>query len=306
MKTSHRITGAGFLLLALSLSFNPMISGKAQAAYQIPNERDVLTIQNADQLSQFAAIKVGNQPISSVALSPDGTLLAFAAYGDPSVHLVDVSTGKETGVLKGHNATISYLVFSPDGTLLASGDSPFKNPSEKAFRGYYTIKGRKQSNYGILLWDTKTRKRLRRLPSNGLFRPAFSPDSTLIAYESGSLRQRTITLQNTETGAIVKTLNNVEGVASFSPDSKTMAVGNEFSGPRIYVGDVATGEAQASFEGHITWSSATAYSPNAGWMASGGAENVLHVWNSPTRQHLIAISGHTGNIEQSSYRTLNR
>ncbi|MCA0456465.1 MAG: WD40 repeat domain-containing protein [Chloroflexi bacterium] len=58
--------------------------------------------------------------IFSIALSPDGTVLA-AGYQDGTVRLWNVETGDQLIVLKGHKDRVVSLAFSPDGTLLASG-----------------------------------------------------------------------------------------------------------------------------------------------------------------------------------------
>lgn len=55
----------------------------------------------------------------SVALSPDGKILASAEYG--AIHLWEVATGRERRRFEGHRGTAYSLAFSMDGSLLASG-----------------------------------------------------------------------------------------------------------------------------------------------------------------------------------------
>jgi WD40 repeat protein len=70
-------------------------------------------------------------PAGSLALSPDGTLLAainFIAPGLPQqgaseVHVWDATTGKHLFDLRGHLSTLSGLSFSPDGQRLASSSA---------------------------------------------------------------------------------------------------------------------------------------------------------------------------------------
>jgi hypothetical protein len=64
--------------------------------------------------------------VKTIALSPDGTLLA-AALGDEgkesSVHIWDVLTGKKIAALAGHRGKVTSLAFSPDSRRLASGST---------------------------------------------------------------------------------------------------------------------------------------------------------------------------------------
>jgi WD40 repeat protein len=57
----------------------------------------------------------------SVALSPDGRLLAAAS--GRTVKLWDVGRGLEVGFLNGHRGTVRAVVFSPDGRTLVTGGS---------------------------------------------------------------------------------------------------------------------------------------------------------------------------------------
>jgi len=81
----------------------------------------------------------------SIALSPDGSMLAAGGANNPVIDLYDVSTGQSTVQLKGHGNSrvraamgngINDLEFSPDGRYLVSGADDGKG----------------------ILWDLETRK----------------------------------------------------------------------------------------------------------------------------------------------------
>jgi WD40 repeat protein len=61
-----------------------------------------------------------HKPVSSVAFSPDGQLLA-AGISNGDIQMRDVPTGTLIRTLAGHTAAVRGLAFSPDGSLLASG-----------------------------------------------------------------------------------------------------------------------------------------------------------------------------------------
>ena len=57
--------------------------------------------------------------VRGMAFAPDGLSLA-AGGSDQTVHWLDLETGRERGLLKGHSNEIRALAFSPDGQFLAS------------------------------------------------------------------------------------------------------------------------------------------------------------------------------------------
>src|SRR5262249_21783410 len=65
-------------------------------------------------------------PVKAVALSPDGRLAlsgsGFRSYGDYTVRVWDVTTGRPLRVLTGHQGYVQGVAFSPDGKrALSSG-----------------------------------------------------------------------------------------------------------------------------------------------------------------------------------------
>jgi WD40 repeat protein len=60
---------------------------------------------------------------SSLAFSPDCRLLAWGGYGDPTLHVVEVASGRQRHRFPGHLGFVRALTFSTDGRRLLSGSS---------------------------------------------------------------------------------------------------------------------------------------------------------------------------------------
>jgi RNA polymerase sigma factor (sigma-70 family) len=58
---------------------------------------------------------------SVLAFSPDRRVLAWGGWRDPTIHLVELASGKERHRLKGHKGRLTSLAFSADGRVLISG-----------------------------------------------------------------------------------------------------------------------------------------------------------------------------------------
>jgi len=59
--------------------------------------------------------------VGAITFSPDSRMLAWGGWIDPAIHLVEVATGRERHVLRGHKGRILSLTFSADARMLVSG-----------------------------------------------------------------------------------------------------------------------------------------------------------------------------------------
>lgn len=69
--------------------------------------------------AELLALEGHSSSVKSVALSPDGRLLASGSH-DRTVRLWNTVTGTLQETLRGHSKSVNSVVFSPDSRLLAS------------------------------------------------------------------------------------------------------------------------------------------------------------------------------------------
>ncbi len=137
-----------------------------------------------DNLAAIVADLSRRSRVLLIAVSPDGRSLASGSE-DKTIHLWDLTTGKELRRLQGHTAPVWSVAFAPDGRSLASGSD------DKTIR----------------LWDLASGKELRRLEGHTgtVYSVAFAPDGRSLA--SGS-EDNTIRLWDLAGG---KELRRLEG-----------------------------------------------------------------------------------------------
>jgi WD40 repeat protein len=204
-----------------------------------------------------------------VAFSPDGRLLACARE-DRTIKLWDVTADREYRTLRGHTDSVRSVAFSPDGLLLASASY------DKA----------------VTVWEAASGRLARTLKGHAeaVMKVAFSPDGQRLA--SGSL-DRTVKLWDARTGRETRTLTGfaatVKGLA-FSPDGKRLAAtGYE---PVIRIWDADTGLIATALRGPAAHLVDVAFSPDGKRLVTPGGSAVT-LWNATTRQGPRTFPGHT-------------
>jgi WD40 repeat protein len=159
--------------------------------------------------------------VGALAFSPDGKTLAGGNLYLNTVHLWDVTTGREATPGAGHYGEASALALSPDGKLLASNGSDWR----------------------VRLWDTATGRHLRAWPGGHypVGALAFSPDGRALAFnERGRLG-----LWSATTGRQLRQVEDSVGydLVAFTPDGRSLFGGDySLAAGGFHLWDVATGK----------------------------------------------------------------
>jgi serine/threonine protein kinase len=212
--------------------------------------------------------KGAKKPINTIALSPDGKLLASCGghwmraqkEGELFLWQVDAPGGRPQR-LGGHHKAIYRVAFSPDGSLLVSAGS---EPE-------------------AIVWDVRTGTELRRLPIGKDLSAAvtFSHDGKRLATGGDKF---TIRLWNTTTWKVEQTLeeNHNSWVHSivFAPDDSWLASSSGDTKIRLF--DLATGKRRPWLGWHNNQVYGLALSPRGRWLASGSGDGSVKVWDTLT------------------------
>ena len=221
----------------------------------------------------------GGQGCSSVALSPDGKILATGAFGTGTVSLWDVATGREigspgtyqpAGAPTGTNATaVNSVAFSPDGKTVVSGGS----------------------DGTVRLWDTATGQEtgspFTASLAGKINSVAFSPDGKTVA--SGG-NDGVIWFWNDSANRQIGTSHAASAPpftsVAFSPDGRTLASGGSHGYEQgvIRLWNITTGRPvgvplTASRSGAFN---TVAFSPNGEFLVSGSQDDSVRLWNTAT------------------------
>jgi DNA-binding beta-propeller fold protein YncE len=240
----------------------------------------------ADRPSTLPVIKAPasvRPSVTSLAFSPDGSLLAVGRY--QAVELLSPRDSSNLGHLGGHISQVRALAFSPDGKTIASAGG---NPAQ----------------FGeIKIWSVKERKELRTIRGHGdnIFALAFSPDGSKLATAS---YDRLIKIWDPQTGSELATLKDHTDAVfalAFSPDGRRLASASADRTVKIW--EVASGNRLFTLGDALDGLQTLAFHPNGKQLAAAGNDRVIRIWelNELEGRQIRSLIAHEDAIHEVTY-----
>lgn len=223
------------------------------------------------QSAQIQAV-TGNA-IASVAISPDGRLIAYGSFADNQVRIIDVATRQVVRTLSGHVNWVTELSFSPDSRLLATAGT-----TSPPFDG------------SVRIWDVATGAQLQNIATPGTSQLVFTPNGNTLLGASGG-DPVSIRVWNVSGLTLARTFTGVFRFSALSPDVSRVASGGRNSS--LTVLDFTTGAVIATHAGQAGWVTAAAWSANGLLIASASEDRSILVRNAQTGAVNMTLSGHT-------------
>ena len=126
---------------------------------------------------------------------------------------------------------------------------------------------------------------------SSIFSQTVSPDATRLV----ALDNEQVLAWNLITGSLIFQTARTEATRVFYSSDKTEVYTIDPSG-LVTVLDANTGALKTSFPGNPAYSNVLAYSPESGWLALGGNDGTVKVWDTYERRSLVTIDAHSGSV----------
>lgn len=275
--------------------------------------------KNGQELHYF-----NTTPSPSIAISPDGSLLATGEK--KIVNIWDLRTGQKITTLNIEGEKAQQIIFTNQHTVLVESIVQFSQgegdtPELRSVQAWdfatgehlYTLLGRRQPEISsdrhllavyfdgkVEFWNTTTGQFIDSIEADWKF--TFSPDGHLIAIVIPSPTENTIMLfdtQSWQTRCTFKVTKDYFYALGFSPDGKQLTTSD---GPgKAQSRDTANCQQRYSIFAEQTGDLDLRFSPNNQFLASYGlADHTLKFWDAATGKTKTTIEAFYGDLQDFS------
>ena len=287
------------------------------------------------QLSGLASAKPAPEPqatfgpftewVSSVAISPDASLVAAGTYDE--IHISKPESAKSVHTVKEKLGRVRCLAFSPDGEkLFAGGFRRIIVLNAKSWEVEYELSGHRayvtaiaisrdgqhlatsSEDATLRVWKLadRTSRVLYQEKEDPITGVAFSTDGSLVAMASGDDTRPTrpghVRLLKASSGEVVHELASHDRAATgvaFSPDGKFVA--STGLDEKVKVHSVETGKLVRDYDGHSRPTNAVRFLPSGKQIVSvsGGravGKDEIHLWEVETGKTTVTVTAHQGPV----------
>ena len=231
-------------------------------------------------------LKGHTQSIRSLALTPDGEILASAS-DDKTIKLWQLETGQELCTLRAHSKSVCSIAISADGEIIASGSE------DKTVKLWQLSTGMQIGTLTLGHWFTRD--------SGCVYAVAMSSDAQILATLDNN---GTLKLWNLKTGQEIHRLQGdtswIHAIA-ISPNGQILAGA---SGDSIKLWNLRTGRQFCILSGHNSWVRTVTFSPDGQMLATGSDDATIKLWNLKTREEFCTFTGHTRPVYSVVFRPI--
>ncbi len=293
-----------------------------------PNPVEFPLNTDAEDFTQWdlpggASARLGKGATLDMAYSPNGDLIAVGT--STGAWLYDAHTGAEVALLSA--GSVVSMSFSSDGKTLATASTRYHAPELVRFWDVATRTEKPRApefypagsivGFGrddtilatidrdkVYLWEVAAQPKKIRDVLN-VRTVSLSPDGAILAiHYYGGFNASIVELIDVDTGERIAILTGHSGriqSLSFSPDSRTLAAGNDRD--TVYLWDVAAQTVKTALKGPTDTVdlASISFSPDGKTLASGGRDGKVRLWDLATGGQIAILTGHTSDVTRLSF-----
>lgn len=284
-KLMHKITMYPDVIFT-DLAFSADSKRIAVAGYMPEQENEdldsgIISMWSAENCTLDYSYEVGDWPVTSIALNPNGQTIATASGDNDErkksgydIKLWSINDGKLIKSIHAHTKAINNITFSPNGTYLAS------TGNDGSIRIWSTTTGRLRRE----MIKDYNKTYLNDMGENSI---AFSPDNEFII-SGGNYHE--LNLWSVRSGYLVRTFmghNDAIYSVAFGPGGQLIASGGCDDVVKIWS---LNGSELKTLRGHQICVTSISFNHDGTILASGSADTTVKLWNPSTGQLLITLT----------------